>query len=84
MAAHCGRADIAAVVERLDQQVQELNRSRSEPFHLSLSVGSAVFTPGSALGLSELIESADSSMYENKRAKKSAEGPRAGSSADAV
>ena len=76
MAAQCGRPDIAHVVQRLEQQVQELNLSGSEPFHLSLSVGSAVFTPGSALALAQLIEVADQSMYENKRAQKQAEAQR--------
>ncbi len=73
MAAQCGRGDVAHVVRRLEQQAQELNHSGSEQFQLSPRVGSAVFAPGSPLELSELLESADRSMYENKRAKKQAE-----------
>ena len=67
-ASECGAADIAALRERLRARTGELNAAKNEPFELSMSVGAAVFEPGSKADLDTLMERADQSMYEEKRA----------------
>jgi diguanylate cyclase (GGDEF)-like protein/PAS domain S-box-containing protein len=76
-ASECRIPDVAAVRARLRTRISELNDSSNEPFQLSMSVGSAVFEPGSKADLDTLMELADQNMYEEKRAARgsSSEGP---------
>jgi diguanylate cyclase (GGDEF)-like protein/PAS domain S-box-containing protein len=67
-ASDCGAAEVAALRERMRARTDELNDAASEPFRLSMSVGAAVFEPGSYADLDALMELADQNMYEEKRA----------------
>ena len=71
-AGECGVSDVAALRARLRSRTTELNDTRSEPFQLSMSVGAAVFEPGSRADLEALMELADQNMYEEKRAARAA------------
>jgi len=68
LAGECGIAEIEVLRERLRARTVELNETTSEPFQLSMSVGAAVFEPGSEADLETLMERADRKMYEEKRA----------------
>ncbi|HKO46350.1 MAG TPA: diguanylate cyclase [Polyangiaceae bacterium] len=67
-ASDCEASDVATLRERLRSRTNELNDSKSEPFHLSMSVGAAAFEPGSKADLDTLMELADQNMYREKRA----------------
>lgn len=55
--------------ERLARHLDELNDAGSEPFRLSISVGTAQFDPIHPAELDALLETADREMYERKRAR---------------
>ncbi len=69
-AGDCGANDVAVLRERLRTRTDESNAANSEPFRLSMSVGAAVFLPGSKADLDSLMELADQDMYEEKRASR--------------
>jgi diguanylate cyclase (GGDEF)-like protein/PAS domain S-box-containing protein len=67
-AQECSLDDVPAVRARISDRVDSLNISGIERFHLSLSVGAAVHDVANPADLEQLLESADHSMYEEKRA----------------
>ncbi len=66
---------IATVRDRLDKHLAEYNARRDGTFHLSVSVGLAIFDPDKPVSVDELIREADARMYEQKQAKKAARRP---------
>lgn len=70
-AQECSLDDVPAVRARISERVDSLNISGVERFHLSLSVGAAVHDVANPADLDQLLESADHSMYEQKRAHSS-------------
>ena len=64
-----GRAVAENVVKRLNDHIARVNAASSAPYHLSLSVGTAVSAPGERRSLSRLMSEADDHMYEDKRAR---------------
>lgn len=70
-AQECSLDDVPAVRARINERVEALNLSGVERFHLSLSVGAAVHDVANPADLEQLLESADHSMYEEKRAHSS-------------
>ena len=55
-----------AVLQRLNQSVDLMNRNVLAPYQLSLSVGAANFDPRSPVGLGELLSIADREMMNQK------------------
>jgi two-component system, cell cycle response regulator len=60
------------LARRLRERVEKMNRSGTEPFHLSISVGLARFPAEGRPKLTEFLALADQAMYMEKRAKKAA------------
>jgi two-component system, cell cycle response regulator len=58
--------------QRLRERVDEVNRTGTEPFHLSISLGIARFAVDGRPRLTELLALADQAMYLEKRAKRGA------------
>jgi diguanylate cyclase (GGDEF)-like protein/PAS domain S-box-containing protein len=58
------------ILNRLDDVVEERNRSADLPFALSLSVGAASYDPQAPLSIEELLQRADAMMYEEKRLRR--------------
>ena len=54
------------VLNRLSTKLSAFNNSEDRPYKLSLSVGFAAFTPGSARSVQALLREADESMYDEK------------------
>jgi len=54
---------------RLQDTLVSHNEKETRPFELSFSVGFSYFDPGSPCSLDELIERADTNMYETKQRK---------------
>ncbi|HEY3593049.1 MAG TPA: diguanylate cyclase, partial [Polyangiaceae bacterium] len=71
-APECAKTDIAGVRERIRQVLEDKNREGSDPFRVSISIGSSVFEPGAEPDLHPLMERADRDMYEEKRRARSA------------
>ena len=59
--------DASAAVERIDHDLAAHARRRRRPYPLTVSVGVASGTPGSAFSLYGLLRAADEAMYDNKR-----------------
>ncbi|HEY5169622.1 MAG TPA: GGDEF domain-containing protein, partial [Thermoleophilia bacterium] len=59
------------LVERLRRRLERANARAGRPFRLSLSIGTVDWEPGEQATLQELIERADQSMYDDKRARRS-------------
>ncbi|MFC1770024.1 GGDEF domain-containing protein [Nitrospirota bacterium] len=64
-----GQESHEELIIRLNNNLEELNTSRSK--NLSLSVGTAVCTPGNECKIEKLLIQADRSMYEDKKDSKS-------------
>lgn len=62
------------ILTRLDENLEEYNRSRPGFHALSLSVGTAVYDPVEPRPLEDLIVEADHKMYLHKRGKTPAQG----------
>lgn len=58
------------IAQRLQDYVEQHNRQRNYPFSLSISIGIVHYQPNDQETLEELIASADTLMYEEKRSKK--------------
>lgn len=64
--------DFPRIKRALAAECEKINSGSLEPFTLSMSIGYTEFNPGKS-DIEELINSADSSQYEDKRSKKEAE-----------
>jgi diguanylate cyclase (GGDEF)-like protein len=64
-----GGESAEAVVERIAREVDRFNETSSAPYTLSLSIGTAVSTPGSRPSLGRLLSEADDRMYREKRSR---------------
>lgn len=58
------------LLKRLDILINKCNSRKGRKYDLSISIGYAVFDPGSRTSLDELMSRADMHMYENKKNKK--------------
>ena len=61
-----------ALVERLRERIRDYNRTSSDPYQLSVSVGMAQHGEGPRVRLDDLIAEADAAMYADKRSKRTA------------
>ncbi|HEX3852218.1 MAG TPA: diguanylate cyclase [Polyangiaceae bacterium] len=61
---------LEALRSRAQGAIAELNLSGVRPFRLSLSIGAAFFRPDKAETIEELLDRADTEMYERKRARR--------------
>jgi diguanylate cyclase (GGDEF)-like protein len=59
-----------SVLIRLTTHIHNFNNSKTRPYTLSVSFGSARYSHLTHCPLSDLLERADENMYENKRARK--------------
>ncbi|MCE5342443.1 MAG: GGDEF domain-containing protein [Eubacteriales bacterium] len=57
------------ITKRIEKQISEFNATTTEPFQLSLSIGWAYFHPQNRNTVDALLNAADQSMYQAKRAK---------------
>ena len=57
-------------VANLHRQVALFNEKRKEPFEIQISVGYAIYTPGSCQNSDEFLNQLDKLMYENKSSKR--------------
>ena len=55
------------IMQRLTRQLENRNAADPRPYRLSCSLGVALFEPSMKISLDELIEKADSALYEHKR-----------------
>ena len=62
--------DAAAAVERIDHDLAAHAALHDRPYPLTVSVGVASGTPGSAFSLYTLLRSADEAMYQQKRRRR--------------
>ena len=63
---------LGAVRARIQAAVAAANATNGRPFHLSLSVGVALFDPSAPRTIEELVSDADRVMYQQKEARKAA------------
>ncbi len=55
------------IIDRLEERLEEYNRSGRLPFKISLSTGMSIFDPEKPRSLDELLIVADQAMYDRKR-----------------
>ena len=58
------------ISNRLENMINEYNRTRERPFKLSVSIGEVVYDPDQAMDFDDFIKIADKLMYEEKEKKK--------------
>lgn len=58
------------LTERLQENLRHFNQQNSQPYLLSLSLGTTRIEAGSTASIEELLTQADEAMYEHKRSKK--------------
>jgi diguanylate cyclase (GGDEF)-like protein/PAS domain S-box-containing protein len=68
-AGECTEENVPVVHDRVEQAVKALNAVSGAGYALSISAGAAVFTPGAPRDLVSLMQEADATMYEAKRAR---------------
>ena len=59
-----------SIIKRLQANLSEHNRQRSQPIEISLSVGVSHYDPDEPFSIEELIDKADETMYQQKITKK--------------
>lgn len=59
--------DLAALQQRLTDQIDSCNRAGTLPFHLSISLGAIEIDPAQAPALETIVAQADARMYQAKR-----------------
>jgi diguanylate cyclase (GGDEF)-like protein len=69
-----GAQDHGDPVRIFRERLERLNQQSGRRYRLDFSYGSVIFDPADPVSLEELIAAADTRMYEDKRAKKAAEG----------
>lgn len=62
--------DGKVALERIDRAIAERNRQPDRRYELGISVGISLFDPANPVPIDALIETADSEMYQQKRAKR--------------
>ena len=60
--------EIRAYMQMLEDRCTAFNREKQPPYVLRFSIGSAVYTPDESF--EQLVERADSALYEEKRRHK--------------
>jgi diguanylate cyclase (GGDEF)-like protein len=58
------------ILDRIDYSFNEFNKSNSLPFDISISIGYSIYNNSSKLPFDELLQEADSRLYEEKKRKK--------------
>ncbi len=66
----CDEEGSRIFMDRMDQALRRLNDQESPGYPVSVSCGSALFSPDSSITMTALLESADREMYMKKREKK--------------
>lgn len=69
LAPHTSQGAAEAMIHRLTSQFRSHRTIHRHPFRIALSAGLALFDPSTPRSLEELMEEADSRMYELKRRK---------------
>lgn len=65
-----------AILHRLQDQIVTFNNNERRPYHLSMSVGVAVYDAMNPSTIETFIEAADRFMYEDKQRRKRVANPR--------
>jgi diguanylate cyclase (GGDEF)-like protein/PAS domain S-box-containing protein len=63
------------IVSRMRRELQERNEEDGYPYRLSFSVGAARFDPDAPPSIEELLATADSMLYQQKRHRRATEAP---------
>jgi len=63
----CSQEDAELIYSRIAEQLSEYNRQETKPYPISISHGTAEFTPDQRLSAEDLVSLADTRMYEEKR-----------------
>lgn len=61
--------DVSLIRERLDKNLEKLNRSLNRPYKISFSLGLSVYDPFNPQPVEKLIHLADQAMYKDKSKK---------------
>jgi diguanylate cyclase (GGDEF)-like protein len=61
------------IKNRMLELITSYNETSGKPYELAFSIGSAPYVPGKHYAIEELIEEADSKLYQEKKAKKEKE-----------
>ncbi len=63
------KENVATMLKRLEEGVSRYNHATAGPFTISLSTGTAWFSPNKPASLDDLMAEADNFMYEQKKTK---------------
>jgi diguanylate cyclase (GGDEF)-like protein len=69
-----GESALPPLLSRLRAAAAEWNAASGKPWRLSFSIGTAIFDPKAPESLESVIARADERMYEDKKARRVAEG----------
>jgi len=58
------------ILNRIDSNFSEFNKSDILPFDISISIGYSIYTANSKLPFDELLQEADTKLYAEKKRKK--------------
>ncbi|MDP4181482.1 MAG: diguanylate cyclase [Bacillota bacterium] len=62
--------DEAVIMERLNKNCENYNKSSNKPYAVSISIGSSYFDPQENVGFDVLMKLADEALYREKQKKK--------------
>ena len=66
----CPSNTLEIMLNRIDSNFSEFNKSDILPFDISISIGYSVYTANSKLPFDELLQEADTKLYAEKKRKK--------------
>ena len=75
LATDTGAATSEIIISRMRRELQERNEQDGFPYRLSFSVGAARFDPDAPPSIEELLATADSMLYQQKKHRRATEAP---------
>ena len=64
------QSDLGSALQRLNDEIDAVNRAGAKPYRISHSVGEVSITPADNESFAEFVARADAAMYEEKQRKK--------------
>lgn len=64
--------NVEIIITRLKEKIAERNTTEKRKYHLSLSIGTALYDPSAPCSVADLLTKADEAMYEQKKHKRAA------------
>ena len=68
--------DVQNIIERIRQRCDRYNAATDKPYKLELSIGAAIYAPGSGMTQDEFFKLLDNRMYEDKKRNQDAQRPQ--------